>query len=298
MDHNDPLLADDGVLDLYLGTFAGRTDLYVENAAGVIRKPLTADVVRHAVEHRYALSAYTGRNMETHVGAIDFDTDEGLAQALASKQAMHENDVPASVFGSRRGAHLWVTVVDGWVTVGTMIRAMRSALRLAGIDEVPQIEVFPKRKPNNLAQGALRLPGLTHQRTGHTYPMWVQSDLAVDASLEQILERHELSTKHAILDLSTKVSHRVPYPHLSGEAAFYAYRPARDFGPAPSASQILQAWGAERARPGGTVKCPKHEDRHASLTIFKDDERVFCGAPHCALHGNGRGVGSVMLSRM
>jgi hypothetical protein len=66
----------------------------------------------------------------------------------------------------------------------------------------------------------------------------------------------------------------------------------------PSASAILSSWGVPNARPGVTVRCPKHEDKRRSLTIFKDDQRVYCGSPICPLHGAGHGVGSVLLGRM
>jgi hypothetical protein len=72
--------------------------------------------------------------------------------------------------------------------------------------------------------------------------------------------------------------------------------PAR--GETMSASEAIQRMGVENARPGTTVKCPQHEDRRRSLTIFKDDKRVYCGAPACPLHGDGHGVGSIVLGKM
>lgn len=44
-----------------------------------------------------------------------------------------------------------------------------------------------------------------------------------------------------------------------------------------------------RARAGRTVPCPFHKDEHPSLSILKDDKRVYCFAGSCWAHNDGRG---------
>jgi len=41
------------------------------------------------------------------------------------------------------------------------------------------------------------------------------------------------------------------------------------------------------ARPGRSVRCPVHDDRHASLSVLADDRRAVCHADGCAWSGRG-----------
>lgn len=59
---------------------------------------------------------------------------------------------------------------------------------------------------------------------------------------------------------------------------------ARDTG---SVSDALIARGVLNARPGRTVRCPNHEDRHASLSILRDDLRAVCKSASCPWSGRG-----------
>lgn len=295
MTPNDPDWADEGIVSLYIGTFAARDDLYVENGAEVRRQPLRPDTIRKAIKHRYAVSAYMGMaDGRTHVGALDFDVDTGGPEMAESVQSLlSDHAIPSSIVGSRRGAHLWVTSWD-WVKIGEMHRMLTAAVGLAlGTDQMEntKIEVFPKIGSEELAVGALRLPGLVHHKTQVIYPF----NGIENPTFRQIIEGHVLTTPEAIRRLAGSGPRRARYPKALDN--FYGFRPKRDYGPAPKASEVLSSWGVA-ANPGGTVKCPKHQDRHRSLTVFKDDERVFCGAPHCVLNGNGRGVGSVALAKM
>ena len=294
MTPNDPDWADDGIVSLYIGTFAPRDDLYVENGAEVRREPLTPDVVRKGLKHKYPVSAYmAAADGRTHVGAIDFDVDEGgYLMAVKIRRLLDDHNIPASIVESRRGAHLWVTSVD-WSDAGTMHRMLTAAVGLALGKEAmedPKVEVFPK-EGDDLAVGALRLPGMHHHKTHLIYSF----NGIADPTFRQIIEGHELTTAEAVKRLAGTGPRKQRYP--KGLDNFYGYREPRDFGPTPKATEVLAGWGVE-ARPGGTVRCPRHKDRHRSLTVFKDDERVFCGAPHCVLNGGGRGVGSVQLTKM
>lgn len=292
---DDPDWDDEGIVSLYIGTFAARDDLYVENGAEVRREPLRPDTIRKAIRHRYAVSAYMGAaDGRTHVGALDLDVDEGgHTMAEQVRDLLDEHNIPASIVGSRRGAHLWVTSCD-WVKVGEMHRMLTAAVGLALGNEAmenPKIEVFPKIGAEELAVGALRLPGLNHHKTQVIYPF----NGIEQPTFRQIIEGHMLTTGEAIRRLAGTGPRRRRYPKALDN--FYGFREKRAYGPAPKATEVLSSWGVT-VNPGGTVKCPKHQDRHRSLTVFKDDERVYCGAPHCPLNGGGHGVGSVALSKM
>jgi hypothetical protein len=255
--------------------------------------------VRKAITHNYPVSGYLGLpDGRTHVGAIDFDRDDGLELAHQIAKTLDEHNIGCSIAESRRGAHLWVTCVD-WSNVGVMHRMLKAAIALTLGDEAardPKIEVFPKRGDGDLAVGALRLPGLPHHKTQITYPIhFGGKHLIEQPTFREYVEQHPLSTHAAVERLAGKGPQPSAYPKaLDG---FYGYKEKREYGDDPSACEVLAGWGVQ-AKPGGTVKCPKHQDRHRSLTIFKDDKRVFCGAPHCPLNGDGHGVGSVLLGRM
>jgi hypothetical protein len=45
-----------------------------------------------------------------------------------------------------------------------------------------------------------------------------------------------------------------------------------------------------RAVAGRSVKCPMHDDRRPSLSIFPDNKRAMCHAAMCAFNGEGHGV--------
>jgi hypothetical protein len=303
MNVNDPHFADDDVITVYLGGFAGRSDLYVENGGQVIRQPLTPTVIRHAIEHDYAVSAYLGTaDGKTHVGAIDFDTDDGLTTARTIQRWLLErSSIPSLLSHSRRGAHLWVTTLD-YTTTAQMRRALQAALSLSGGPHAvgnPKVEVFPK-KDEGLGVGALRLPGMPHQRTQQVYPIERsvagQADWATleEPTFDQIIEAQVLTTAEGIDRLAMQCPLPRTYPKV--DAAFYGYSERR-FSDTPKASEVLASWGVQ-VRPGGTVRCPAHDDQRRSLTVFRDDERVYCGAPHCPLNAGGHGVGSVQLSTM
>lgn len=286
-------------LELHIAFFAGREDVYVVNAAEVRRSRLTPAVLRHAFEHRYAISTYMGdEHGQTHVGAIDFDRDDGLTLARAVQERVPQ--LSPLLVGSRRGAHLWFGVKDARISVGVMRKALTEALRLTDepLATDTKIEVFPKRGSGELAVGALRLPGLPHQRTQVVYQA---SGRYVEGMCPEYLEgfqtylrAHQPAPAGAFGGLSGGGSRpTAPYPRPG------AYALRRDYaGATPKASEVLASWGVPNPQPGRTVRCPMHEDRHSSLTIFRDDLRVYCGAPACPLHNDGHGVGSVVLSRM
>jgi hypothetical protein len=65
----------------------------------------------------------------------------------------------------------------------------------------------------------------------------------------------------------------------------------------PTVSEVLHRALGLVVSPGTSVRCPFHDDRHASLSVLRDDERAICHAPACELHVNGVGMGSIELGR-
>ncbi|HEY3333993.1 MAG TPA: hypothetical protein VGK16_02055 [Candidatus Limnocylindrales bacterium] len=63
----------------------------------------------------------------------------------------------------------------------------------------------------------------------------------------------------------------------------------RELGDTGSVSEALAARGVPHASPGRTVRCiaPGHDDRHASLSILRDDRRAVCHAGSCPWSGRG-----------
>lgn len=298
----DPIPRD--VVNLYIATFAPRTDLYVANGSAVVREPITPEVIDYAVKHRYPISAYMAVAddkgiLRTHVSAIDFDTEDGFVTATEVAGLLSERGIPNLVFESRRGAHLWVLWgpdPEGKAPKAALAqRAMRVVIGLVGDPDNPKIEVFPKRGVD-LAVGALRMPGLHHHKTQVRYPGYDMNGEKVE-TMESILLAFDPAPYSTLVALAGPEPQASAYPKRSNPSdSFYFTRPTHT--DAPSVSTVLRGWGVENARPGITVKCPSHQDRHRSLTIFKDDERVYCGSPSCPLHGDGHGVGSIVLAGM
>jgi hypothetical protein len=48
---------------------------------------------------------------------------------------------------------------------------------------------------------------------------------------------------------------------------------------------LRREFGVPNAVSGRTIRCPLHDDRRASLSIARDDSRVWCHSPTCELHG-------------
>ncbi len=301
----DPIQSDD-VVRLYIACLCPRSDIYVENGAGVKREPITPDVIRKAAKHKYPISAYLaytddGGVQRTWISAFDFDSEDGLDRAESVQRLLLTFGIECVGFFSRRGAHLWMmwkADPSGNPPKAAIIqRAMKNALGLSGLDPAdPHNEVFPHRG-EDLAVGALRLPGMHHQKTQVQYPGWTINGEKVEGMLD-ILSAFIPASYDSLMRLAGPEPEATSYPKRSNPADSFFFARPKTFDDAPSASAVLAAHGVENAKPGGTYRCIAHADRHRSLTVFKDDQRVYCGSPSCPLHGDGHGVGSIVLSTM
>ena len=65
--------------------------------------------------------------------------------------------------------------------------------------------------------------------------------------------------------------------------------PIETFNNAVTVSDVLRRDYGLEARPGRAVRCAFHDDRHPSLSILKDDRRVYCHSASCWANNNGRG---------
>jgi hypothetical protein len=72
-----------------------------------------------------------------------------------------------------------------------------------------------------------------------------------------------------------------------GPAATIQARSSRSPRDTGSVSDALIARGVLNAKPGRTVRCPAHDDRHASLSVLRDDRRAVCKSGGCLWAGRG-----------
>lgn len=278
-------------LDLFIGAFSAHADAYVEDSRRHIEAPLTRDVLVTAMRTRHAISGYMARaganGHETHIGAVDFDhAEEGAPEQVRATLA--GMDVPTLLVQSRRGAHLWVQSSD-MIPAYKMRRFLEHAVKLTG--DIEGYEVFPKRSDSPYGVGALRMPLMRHPKTGLRYPV-IGMDGREATTIREVLLAFE-DTPHQIID---RIVGGLPvekdYPRGLG-----AYRRQTTVRPEASATDILATLGIE-ATPGHSCICPYHDDHRKSMSVARDDQRVWCKSPECVAYNDGRGLGSLMMAKM
>lgn len=296
------------VMDLYLGSFAARHDAYVYNSRWHKEEPLTPEVGYAAfVGEGYSVSGYTARWVTdddgerfclTHIGAVDFDMDDGMNQAMAMRRNLKEDwGIPSLLVESRRGAHLWVTshYKGGMMPASIMRGALTAMVEQMELDP-DKAEVFPKKSEADWGVGALRMPLMRHPKTGVRYSAYDPADREVDRLSDVVGVMADLmadTTLDALYALSKTRVVSTPYPQPSGPYR----RPSVATGDAPTATQLLNQHFGLQATPGHSVRCPFHSDKKASLQVAKDDERIWCKAPTCEMYNDGRGMGSLELGK-
>jgi hypothetical protein len=336
------------VASVYFAYFAARDDAYSvplpENAGWeAIRAPLTPEIILAGLTRQGPpISGYMLRpDNTTHVFAVDFDTDNGMAQAMAVADAMANDGVPAYIEASRRGAHLWCVVLDrmpgkvirralrGWIDeagfgrcpgVGQLAGehpktgkpvcpicfSPSSRLRPGGrvpIHVNPKIElrpaqdeIYPDDQDRPGLGTCLRLPLMPHPKTGKRYPMVGVGGEKLGDSISAILLEIDFARAANIETVAARW-----VPAIKPEDVPRAYRRQREELPDDlSASQILREhYGIHNAAPGKAVRCSRHDDREASLSILRDDQRVICRGGGCELGGtDGRGLGTIQLLKL
>lgn len=302
------MTAQNDLADVYRHTFAPRLDAYADwDAANdhwiAVRQELTIERVIRGLTEARPVSAYmSDREGRTHVGAIDFDRDDGWSLGIRTARVICDQGGFAVVERSRRGCHLWL-IVDAVLSGDIMRKALRSWLAKvdAKASQDPKCEIMPKvvqRGPDTLGF-ALRMPMMAHQRTGERHNLCDPDGRPIGRTVGEVLIGFEM-TPRALVEKAADSAPPVIVPLGTVGGGWRPPQPPRT-GEVPAASQLLiSRWGVMNARPGRTVRCPVHPspDRHPSLSIMRDDERVFCHDPECEWHGGGRGVGSIELARL
>lgn len=297
------------VMDLYLGSFAARHDAYVKNSRVHLNEALTPEVAYAAFGRGgYSVSGYMARWVEddegerfclTHVGAVDFDMQDGMDLARRMRRNLADDwSIPSLLVGSRRGAHLWVTShhKGGMLPANIMRGALSAMVEQMDLDPT-KAEVFPKQSESDWGVGALRMPLMTHPKSGVRYSAYDPADAEVNRLSDVVGVMADLMNATTLDDLYRLAKTRVvttPYPAPKGPYR----RPSTATGDAPTVTDLLNDHFGVQATPGRSVRCPYHSDKHASLQIAKDDERCWCKSPTCQLFNDGRGYGSLELGRL
>lgn len=297
-------------LDLMAGSFAARHDAYTQDSRWHRNEPLTPEVMRAAMVGGHSISGYMavprGTTMMTHVGAIDFDSAHGFDDAKAVRSFLGEQGIDSLLVGSRRGAHLWVITTGdgthgsepfGMVPAITMRRALHAASELVVDMDTDKVEVFPKKSNTDWGVGALRMPLFKHPKTGVRYPAYDPFDdreVTTITDLVNVMADIQLATPYnALWRLAGDDPAPVSYPRHTGlEKPLYAAT-----GDVPKVSGLLSSHYGVGANPGHSMRCPFHDDKKASLSVSRDDERVWCKAPACPMYNGGIGMGSIDLAR-
>ena len=305
-------MADDGlsIAAVYLAYFGARTDAYSIPIAGAKgweakREELTPEIILAGLTRKGPpVSGYMLRpDNTTHVFAIDFDTPDGLKQAMRMIDAMANDKVPAYVETSRRGAHLWCVGLDP--LPGKVIRrAMRSWLKDAGLPtDEPKIELRPAQDeiyPDNEGRAGLgtclRLPMMPHPTTGKQGKMVGVGGEKLGDRIRDVLLEIEYARMDPIIEASTRWVQKVKpgdIPDQYRQRKRYA-----DDDPVGVAEVLRSKYGILNAAPGKAVRCKMHDDRVASLSILRDDKRVICRGGGCPLNNDGHGRGKAELLKL
>jgi len=296
------------IAETFIAQWSPRTDAYSAwhgDQWVAVREPLTPEVLAVAMRRTQpgpSVSAYfPDREGLTHVAALDFDTDDGLELAFRVARRIREMGVSTYVEPSRRGAHLWwpfAAQQPAWFAR----RCLRGALALAGIPANPKIELRPGMNgaPTHDGLGhALRLPLMRHPKTGQAFALHAPDGTPLPTALASLLlaldyplndDVLRVIAQHAPVEMK-EIDRRLHGPRTYSERH-------RDTPPTVT-DVVYERWGVI-LRPGRANRCfaPNHEDRHPSLSVTADDERLVCKAPHCILHNDGRGYGSIELQRL
>jgi hypothetical protein len=304
-------LADVG--EVYRAAWCPRTDAKAEwSVQGehwyAVREPLTVPRILDGLRKvRPPVSAYMDdREGNTHVLAIDFDRDDGLDLGYRMAKVARDDGAYLYVERSRRGCHVWGTteVLSGDV----MRRALRYWVGRVSAEAArdPKTEIMPmavQRGPDTVGH-SLRLPMMPHQRTGERHPLCDPDGKPLGKTLGETMMAVCETPAQVVRDAAAKG----PPSPVNLHSLPPEVRPPRRLraDEMPSASDLLREhWGVLNAAPGRTVRCPVHPspDRHPSLSISRDDERVWCHAPECEWYapeglGQIQGIGSLRLAKL
>jgi hypothetical protein len=176
-------------------------------------------------------------------------------------------------------------------------RALKALIAEAGLPDDPKIELRPgsdRLNDEDSLGHCIRMPTMPHQRTLKRYGLVSNT---TGARLSGKLTELMAEIEECPVSIFDDAAERAPLPPLQAPPSDLRYPLGNP--PTESACDILRdLWGVQNAIPGRAVKCPAHDDKHPSLSIARDDERVFCKSPGCILNNNDRGRGTNELRRL
>lgn len=282
----------------YIALFAGRCDdfYYYSTFDGhdtPARRRLTPDdIVRGLQGSGPTISILFLRDDNTAtVLAVDADAADGWEVILAIARILLANGIRCAVERSRRGGHLWI-VSDVPLPARVIRHAVEVAILLSGHHpDDPKIEVRPDKDEKLSPYGGkqLRGPMMPHRDTGEAWPLLDPSTLEpLGADWCEAVERFPVADPDALSRLASawqppadeqrrdRRPNRRPYAGPSKVAAFNA---------AVTIWDVLENWypGLLRGRAARHARCPFHDDRHASLSIYAGGTKVKCHAAGCVL---------------
>lgn len=309
----------DGILAVYLATFAPRLDVHNRwdaraghyvipymhgNAKGCTgatddgcpTAPLTVAVVWDAFQTRGTVGAYhPGADGMTHIGVLDLDRDDGATIAATIAAKLGADGVPAYIEPSREGrAHLWVPgpmlPARVW-TLALLAAANAAGYRANSAGELARSHGIELRPDGSGGYGkAMRLPGMVNPKDDKRYPMLAPDGSPLGAKVPEWLGAIDQASDDAIVTLAERAPREPVQPIRERSDA------ARRFEQDTDVITILAALGLPNAQPGRSIRCPFHDDRRASMSIARDGRRVWCKSPGCIAHADGRGLGAADLA--
>lgn len=236
---------------------------------------------------------FLGADGRGHVAALDLDGDEAYRRADRMAALTVEIGAVPVLDRSASGAHLWWPLTERIAAVA-LRRGLLALIQLAGLEGDPKVELRPSS--DHGLGGCLRAPGtispkdrkrsvLIDPRTGAEMPRRLD-DLLAAVPTTPVSEWLALGERY-----------RPPQTAEEPRKSSAGSRSA--FGDRVGVSVVLdRSYGLANARPGRSVRCPCHDDAHASLSIAADDRRAWCHAPACQLHRDGRGVDAWQLVKI
>ncbi len=278
----------------WINTFVHRQDDFYVHHDGwnyPTRRPLTpADVVSGLDGTGPTVSILFLRDDNTaKVVAVDADGDDGWVTVHAIALVLLSHGIPCAIERSRRGGHLWLAV-DKPLPAVVIRHAVLVAIAEAGHNPTDaKIEVRPASDTlqSPYGGGQLRGPMMPHRETGETWPLLDPSTLEpLGADWCEAVGRFPVADPDAITRLASawqpptdakpaSQSTRKPYAGQSKVAAYNA---------AMSIWDVLNLYfpGVLRGQ-SRQARCPFHDDRHASLSIYAGGTKVKCHADGCIL---------------
>lgn len=294
----------------YIARFASRDDAYAAWAGDQwlnVKEPLTVEVMAAGLRGKGpSISSYfPDREGLTHIAALDFDTDDGLRQAYRVARALQERvGAWAYVEESRRGAHLWWPLGEQ-VAAWLVRKALFGALVAARLEPDPKIELRPKspHAPGKNGYGtSLRMPMMPHPLTGQGYGLFFANGEPLPRKLDECLLAIDEHPDTPLDDLKA-LAKLAPLDPDDTDASLRPGRRSWQDKPRANHKTVTEVayerWGAI-LRAGRANRCfaPSHDDRHPSLSVMADDERLVCKAPHCVLNNNEHGYSAYELARL